>query len=71
MCYNDGGPYFDAGGQMQQFCPTERMTSREGTALIRGVFDCQHDDYWRPDMSPGLPYNAAASKFLTKPKLIQ
>lgn len=70
MCYDDGGPYFQAGGEEQAFCQTKRMTSKDGVALIRGSFDCQKDDYWNPSGLGSLVYNTAESRFLTRPREI-
>jgi hypothetical protein len=40
MCYDDGGPYFDAGGELVFSCGTEAVP-------VPSLFDCNQDDYFR------------------------
>jgi hypothetical protein len=62
MCYQDGGPYFDAGGTLMPNCPDA------GTWLV----DCGGDDYYNLAPAPGAylsdHWNVASSTFLTAPQ---
>jgi hypothetical protein len=62
MCYEDGGPYFEGGGQMIGHCAQSPYW----------VFDCRKDDYWNP-RRPTTGYfathwNTADSPFLSTPR---
>jgi hypothetical protein len=49
MCYDDGGPYFDDGGDLVFNCGTE-------AAPIPSLFDCNQDDYFRASTPPPGSY---------------
>ena len=63
LCYNDGGPYFQNGGQPQEVC---------GDAVLDYVnrWDCNLDDYYNPNPAPGsylaTHWNTRDSYFLTQ-----
>jgi hypothetical protein len=60
MCYQDGGSYFQAGGQMTYPCPGAQAN----------LMDCGKDDYYHPGTPAAASYlathwNTANSGFLT------
>jgi hypothetical protein len=62
LCYNDGGPYFQKGGQLETVCG-------DGVLDTVNRWDCNLDDYYNPNPPPGsylaTHWNTRNSYFLT------